>query len=98
MSDKISLPIVNMRELAQQILNETENLMNETELRHHQILNTKDELPVSMHGTFDNFLEPFHRNIQQVLELRQSIGKNLLSAADIAESTEASIEIGFQSQ
>lgn len=98
MSDKISLPMVNMRELAQQILNETENLMSETESRHQQIQSTKAQLPTSMHSTFDSFLEPFHRNMQEVLALRQSIGKTLSSAADTAETSDASISTGFQSQ
>src|SRR5690349_11145601 len=98
MSDEIKLPFVNMHAIAQQILTETDNLISETESRHQQILNIKAELPGSMQGTFDNFLEPFHRNIQQVLALRQSIGKTLSSAADAAESSEASIDSGFQSQ
>lgn len=98
MSDKISFPFVYMHAIAQQIMSETDNLISETESRHQQILNTKSELPSSMQGSFDSFLEPFHRNLQQVLALRESIGKTLATAADAAEASEISIDAGFHMQ
>lgn len=98
MSDKISLPFANMRAIARDMLVETDNLINETESRHQQILSAKAQLPALMQGGFDNFLDPFHRNLQQVLALRQSIGKTLSSAADAAEQAEAAIDPGFQSR
>jgi hypothetical protein len=98
MSDKISLPIVNMRAIAQQAALETTNLISETEYFHQQILNTKTELPGSMQAAFDTFLEPFHRNLLEVLALRRDIAETLSAAADVSVHTDESLSTGFQSQ
>jgi hypothetical protein len=96
MSEKISLPTVNLRMVAQEILTETDNLVSETESRHQGIVSTKSELPTSLQSIFDNFLEPFHTNLQQVLAFRRFIGETLSSTADTTESAEGSISTDFQ--
>ena len=98
MSDKISLPLANLRIVAQEILTHTDTLSSETEARYQGILGIKSELPAPLQGVFDNFLDPFHTSLQQVLILRRTIGETLSSTADTAESVDGSLGASFQTK
>jgi Proteins of 100 residues with WXG len=92
MSDKKSFPINQLRQVAQQIINDSDNLMNETGSRLQQMRNTNGGLPGSMQGSFSNLFDPLQRNLGQVLALHQGIGQTLMQAADVAEGTEMAID------
>ena len=92
MSDEISLPIAMMRQVAQQIMSDTDTLGSETSSRIQHMHNSNSSLPGSMQGAFSNLLEPLQRNLSQVLTLRHSIGQTLSEAADAALATEEAID------
>jgi uncharacterized protein YukE len=92
MSDNISFPIDNMRQIAQQITSDTEALSGETNTRIQQMHNTGTGLPSSMQGGFSELFGQLQRNMEQILALRQSIGQTLTQAAELAASTEQAID------
>lgn len=98
MSDEISLPIAIMRQVAQQIMSDTDTLSSETSSRIQHMHNSNSSLPGSMQGAFANLLEPLQRNLAQVLSLRHSIGQTLSEAADVAQMTEEAIDISMTAQ
>lgn len=92
MSDEISLPIAMMRQVAQQIMSDTDTLGGETSSRIQHMHDINSSLPGSMQGAFSNLLDPLRRNLSQVLSLRHSIGQTLSEAADAALATEEAID------
>lgn len=98
MSDEISLPLDRMRQIAQQVINDSSNLTSETSSRLQQMRNSNGSLPGSMQGIFSNLLDPLQSNIAQILSLRHSIGQTLSQAANAAESTDSGIASSLTGQ
>lgn len=98
MSDEISFPIDNMRQIAQQIASDTEALIGETTSRIQQMHNTNGGLPGSMQGGFSELFGQLQRNMGQILALRQSIGQTLTQAAELAAATEQAIDAPMAGQ
>lgn len=92
MSNKISFPFDNMRQVAQQIISESETLASESASRIQQLNATNSSLPASMQGNFSELFGQIQRNMSQVLALRLSIGQTLVQAADLAQATEQAID------
>lgn len=93
---EISLPTFRMREAGQQMISETNNLLQENTTRAQQLLNTYGRLPAPLQYPLDSFLNSLQRNLLQVLALRQNVGEMLIKAAETAETTDTSIAQGFE--
>ncbi len=96
MDDISSWPIDLMRETANTLNTETDNLLNEHTQRWHQIQQTCAALPASMQETLSTFANMMENQLAGGLTLRGHIGQNLALSADLAEATDTSIERSFQ--
>jgi hypothetical protein len=94
--DKISLPTSSMRETGQKMLFEANDLVQENVIRYQHIHSTYERLPASLQFPLDNVLSSLQRNLMQVLVLHQNIGKMLIEAAEISETTDSSLAQGFE--
>jgi hypothetical protein len=79
MSDEISFPIDNMRQVAQQIGSDTEALIGETTSRIQQIHATIGGLPGSMQGGFSDLFGQLQRQVCISLKILKDIEKDITS-------------------